>query len=184
MVLKKLADEPIYIDMFRIQAPLTKASRDRVSYAVALRAIGQDLSGLLIESLEITVHEGVLHARGVCFGAEKESSREPFERSYTLADINRLDELGSTRQTGLPGTPDASSLAESLRTVGRVVDERSGRLIKLVKHERKITFEYEDGNGELQKQDHYSLSNYKGQQQGMSQRGTKTKEDVWKDSRD
>jgi hypothetical protein len=138
----------------------------------------------LIESLEITFEDGVFRARGVCFAVGKESSREPFKRSYTPADIHRLDELGSARQTGIPGTPDASSLAESLRTVGRVVDERSGRLIKLVKHERKIAFEYEDGNGELQKQDHYSLSNYKGQQEGMSQRGTKTKEDIWKDSRD
>jgi hypothetical protein len=170
--------------MFRIQADLAKRTRDGLDYAVALRAIGQNLTGLLIESLEITVQDGVFHARGICFGVSKESSREPFTRSYTRADIHRLNELGESCQTGIPGTPDASSLPESLRTAGRVVDENKGRLVKLFKDERKIAFEYEDENGALQKQEHYSLSHYKGQQEGLSQRGTKTGRDVWKDSRD
>jgi hypothetical protein len=166
-----------------MQADLAKRARDGLDHAVALRAIGQGLTGLLIESLEITVQDGVFHARGICFGVSKESSREPFTRSYTRADIHRLDELGESRQTGIPGTPDASSLPESLRTAGRVVDENKGRLVKLFKDERKIAFEYEDENGALQKQEHYSLSHYKGQQEGLSQRGTKTGQDVWKDSR-
>ena len=169
--------------MFRMQADVAKRARDGLDHAVALRAIGQDLTGLLIESLEITVQDGVFHARGICFGVSKESSREPFTRSYTRADIHRLDELGESRQPGIPGTPDASSLPESLRTAGRVVDENKGRLVKLFKDERKIAFEYEDENGALQKQEHYSLSHYKGQQEGLSQRGTKTAQDVWKDSR-
>jgi hypothetical protein len=169
--------------MFRLQANLGKPAGSKLEHAVALRAIGQDLSGLLIESLEITVQDGVYHARGSCFSVSKESSREPFTRSYSTENIKRLDELGATRQAGIPGTPDASSLTESLRTVGRVVDEKKGRLVKLFKDERKITFEYEDENGALQKQEHYGLSHYKGQQEGLSQRGTKTGQDVWKDSR-
>jgi hypothetical protein len=184
MALKKRPRRSIYIDMFRIQADLAKRAGEGTNYAVALRAIGQDLTGLLIESLEIAVQDGVFHARGICFGVSKESSREPFTRSYSTDDINRLDELGESHQTGVPGTPDASSLPESLRTVGRVVDEKKGRLVKLFKDERKIAFEYENENGTLQKQEHYSLSHYKGQQEGLSQRGTKTGQDVWKDSRD
>jgi len=97
-------------------------------------------------------------------------------------DITRLDELGAARQTGVSGTPDASSLPESLRTVGRVVDEKKGRLVKLFKDERKIAFEYEDENGQLHKKELYSLSRYQNQQEGLSLRGTKKKEDVWKDS--
>lgn len=136
-----------------------------------------------MESLEIMVQDGVLVAQGRCFGAGKESSRQTFARRYTSLDITRLDELGASHQTGVPGTPDASFLPESLRTVGGVVDEKKGRLVKLFKDERKIAFEYEDENGALQKQEHYSLSHYKGQQEGLSQRGTKTGQNVWKDSR-
>ncbi len=181
--LKEWSDRAINIYMFRMQKNSARGTGGRLECAVALRAIGQDLGGRLIESLEIAVEDGVFHVQGVCFGVGKESSREPLTRSYRPDDIYRLDELGAARQTAIPGTPDASSLAESLRTVGRVVDEKKGHLIRLFKDHRKIAFEYEDENGGRQKQEHYSLSHYKGQQEGVSQRGTKTREDVWKDSR-
>ena len=61
-----------------------------LTYAVALRAIGQDLTGLWIEFLEIVVQDDGFVARGrEC----KQSSREPFMRRYSAADIQRLDEV-------------------------------------------------------------------------------------------
>jgi hypothetical protein len=149
-----------------------------LKYAVALRAIGQDLTGLPIESMEITVQDDVCVAQGRCIGDAK-----PFGRRYSAEDVKRLDDMGASRQKGVLTTPDAASLAESLRTVGKTVDDKKGRLIKLAKDQRKITFEYEDENGEVHRDEFYSLSIYKSQQEGLSLRGTQKKTDVWEDSR-
>jgi len=149
-----------------------------IPYQVALRCIGQDLTPLLLESLEITLEDKDFVAQGCRIG----SGGEPLMRRYKPEDIKRLDELGVSRKTGAKGTPDAASLAESLRTVGRVVDVKKGRLVKLSKEQNKITFVYEDATGEVQTEQHYSLTTYKSQQEGVSERGTKKLTDVWEDS--
>ncbi|MGH7766332.1 MAG: hypothetical protein ACREQP_02665 [Candidatus Binatia bacterium] len=155
-----------------------KRSIGGLKYAVALRAIGQDLAGLSIETTEITVQDNVFVAQGRSIGPA-----QPFARKYSAEDIYRLDEMGAAQQKGVLPTPDATSLAEALRIVGKAVDDKKGRLIKLAKDQRKITFEYEDENGVVQKDDLYSLSAYKSQQEGLALRGTQKKTDVWEDGR-
>jgi hypothetical protein len=150
-----------------------------ILYQVALRAIGQDLAPLILESLEIKVEDKDFLAHGRRIG----SGGEPIMRRYKPEDIKKLDELGASRKTGAQSTPDASSLAESLRAVGRVVDAKKGRLVKLSKEQSKITFVYEDEKGEVQTEQHYSLTTYKSQQEGVSERGTKKLSDVWEDSK-
>lgn len=158
-----------------------------ITYEVALRAVGQDLAALLFESLEITFEGNAFVAQGFGIAAGrgertgKEPARESFARRYSAEDIKRLDELGMAQQTKVVKTPDASSLAESLRTIGRVVDSKRGSLVNISKDQRKITFAYKDENGQLQKEDLYSLSLYKGQQEGLSLRGKK--KDAWEDSK-
>jgi hypothetical protein len=148
-----------------------------IPYQIALRAIGQDLTPLLVGALEITVEDKDFIVHGSRIGAE------PFMHRYKPEDIKRLEEIAAARKTGVQGTPDASSLAESLRTVGRVVDAKKGRLIKLSKEQNKITFVYQDANGEVQTEQHYSLTTYKSQQEGVSERGTKKLSDIWEDSK-
>jgi hypothetical protein len=158
-----------------------------IAYEVALRTVGQDLAALLIESLEITVEGNAFVAQGFGIAAGrgertgKEPARESFARRYSAEDIKRLDELGMAQQTKVVKTPDATSLPESLRTIGRVVDSKRGSLVNISKDQRKITFAYKDENGQLQKEDLYSLSLYKGQQEGLSLRGKK--KDAWEDSK-
>ena len=175
----------------------TKKNMGGLKYAVALRAIGQDLAGLLIESLEITIEGKAFVVKGNCIAAAQpksksievlqklgrrlgrmtswssspdESSRGAFARRYTAEEIQVLDMLGSARQTGVLKTPDPSSGAETLRTVGRVVDARNGRLLKLSKDQRKITFAYHDEKGRLHKEDIYSLTLYQTQRAALSLR--------------
>jgi hypothetical protein len=164
--------------MLKVRGTFLKRPIGGLKQAVALRAIGQDLAGLSIESMGITVQDDVFVAHGRSIG-----SAQPFARKYSAEDVQRLDEMGAMRQKGVLRTPDATSLAESLRTVGKMVDDRKGRLIKLAKDQRKITFEYEDENGDVQQEELYSLSIYKSQQEGLSLRGTRKKKDVWEDSR-
>lgn len=158
-----------------------------ITYEVALRAVGQDLAALLIESLEITVEGNAFVAQGFGIAAGrgertgKEPARESFARRYSAEDIRRLHELGRKRQTGAVNTPDASSLAESLRTIGRALDSSRGQLIKLSKGERQFTLVYKDEKGQAQRQEYLGLSVYKSQQEGLSLRDKK--KDIWDDSK-
>jgi hypothetical protein len=173
------ADSRSMDKMLRLLKTPAAGMRDWLTYGIALRAIGQNLAGLAIESLEITLEGEVFVARGrACRG----SSREPFSRRYGPAEIARLDEISAAWKSGAPRTPDAFSLAESLRTVGGIVDDKKGHLVKVLKDERKIVFEYEDENGR-QRDVYFSLSVYKGQQAALSMRGRKRKRDVWDDSK-
>jgi hypothetical protein len=180
-----------------------------ITYEAALRAVGQDLADLLFESLEIKIEDKTLVARGRCIlhaskgipkstegfarkawnsltgkGARenKEPLLEPFERKYSPEDINRLDELGKTQQSSAGKTPDLSSLAETLRTIGRAIDSKGGTLVRLSKGERSMTFVYEDASGR-HTEDIYSLWLYKSQQEALSLRGKIKKPDIWEDSK-
>ncbi|HKA31669.1 MAG TPA: hypothetical protein VKH64_00540 [Candidatus Binatia bacterium] len=151
-----------------------------LSFAAALRAIGGDLDSLFIQSLEISLADGVYTVRGVqraashhnggaADGPPKKNGK--FERSYFAEDIARLDRLGRKRQTDADGTPDPGSLHEALRLVGGIVDARGGRFLKLVKHGRKIAFEYLDASGTRRDEERYGLGLYKKQLEVLSARG-------------
>jgi hypothetical protein len=154
------------------------------SFAVALRAIGQDLTPLLPQTFEIRFEEEAFVAHGVALRAtpgETENKAARFERRYSADDIYRLDREGRHKQRGRGQKPDASSLPESLRTVGRVVDAKSGRLVKLVRDERKIAFEYVDAAGAPQREESHNLTAYQEQQKAITER---TGRDVWDESKD
>ncbi len=155
---------------------LQSSQPDVLNHAFALRAIGQDLTPLLVTVLEIRIDDGVYIAHGVSL---RDSGK--FERKYNREELLRLDRLGRARATGLVKTPDAASLAEALRTVGRVVDSKGGRLIRLFKDQRKITFEFHDQAGAVQRDENHSLAVYQNQQEAVSQRSKK--KDAWDESK-
>jgi hypothetical protein len=72
----------------------------------------------------------------------------PFTRSYNAADIDRLDARGNQRRYGNGGLPEIYSLAERLRTIGKVIDGHNGRLGKIFKDLHHIIFEYRDGDSQ------------------------------------
>jgi len=170
-----------------LQERSTGVGATGITCAIALRAIGLDLAALLIESLEITVEGNAFVAQGFGIAAGrgertgKEPARESFARRYSAEDIKRLDELGMAQQTKVVKTSDASSLAESLRTIGRALDSSRGQLIKLSKGERQFTLVYKDEKGQAQRQECLGLSLYKSQQEAVSLRGKK--KDIWDDNK-
>lgn len=177
-----------------------------VSYEVALRAIGQDLTPLVLESLLITAEGPTLVAQVWVVGrapetvekkkkgllrrflgnrrekaaAKKNSARSLIVRKYAPEDVKRLDTLGATRQTGAQAIPDASSLAEALRNIGRVVDSSGGRLVSLSRDRQKVAFSYTDQNDKAHHEERYSLSHHRSQQEAVSLR---RKGDRWEDSK-
>jgi hypothetical protein len=184
---------------------------DKVQFhARALRAIGQDLSKLFPQSLEITLQGTNFQVAGRNLprdpggkGAQENSqllnklrskfSRDQstippvesatesisFERTYTPADIDRMDETGANRRNGINEVPDIYSLGEMLRMVGRIVDSEGRRLVKLSRDIYGVTFEYEDGAGQTHKRDYSNLQLYKLQQQYYAERGTYVPIDNW-----
>jgi hypothetical protein len=71
----------------------------------------------------------------------------PFERVYSPEEIDQIDEIGMRRRFGVGKIPDIRSLAEILRTIGRLVDGQAGQLTKIHKDARRIIFEYSDRAG-------------------------------------
>jgi hypothetical protein len=154
------------------------------SFAVALRAIGQDLERLLPQTFEIRFENEVFMVHGVALrstpnAAENKAAR--FEQRYTAEEVYRLDRAGRHRQTGHLKKPDAASLPEALRTVGRTVDAKSGRLVRIIKEERKFAFEYVDASGAQQREESYSLTAYQEQQKAIAERSGR---DVWDERKD
>jgi len=178
------------------------------NYARSLRAIGQDLTECNPEELEIRVSGAEFSATGVGLlqsaPEEKEggnaigrawnrlTSKEPkpggcadsrqpqrFTREYTPDVINRLDELGRPKRANREGKPDIYSLGERLRTVGRIVDSCHGTLIRIVKDNNSMKFEYRDKDGIDHKEEFTNLALYKYQQRYYAERGTHTFVDPW-----
>ena len=94
----------------------------------------------------------------------------PFTRSYNAPDIDRLDAHGNQRRYGAGGLPEIYSLAERLRTIGKVIDGHNGRLGKIFKDLHHITFEYRDGDDQLRKVELDNTQLYRLQRRYTSER--------------
>jgi hypothetical protein len=195
----------------KLQDEIQAEGLDKVQFhARGLRAIGQDLSKLFPQSLEVTLHGLEFRVTGQYLPRELHGKGEPggsqllgklrgkflgdqaaspsidgspaplrFDRTYAVADIDRMDESGANRRNERDKLPDIYSLAEMLRMVGRIVDSEGRRLLKLTKDKYGVTFEYEDSNGQKQKREFSNLQLYKLQQQYYADRGTYVPIDNW-----
>ena len=178
------------------------------NYARTLRAIGQDLTELNPEELEIQVtgvefmatgvgvtqppQEQVEVGHGIGRAWHRLTSRESnpgsppasqqrhrFTRKYTADAINRIDELRRPSRANKEGKPDIYSMGERLRTVGRIVDSCHGTLLRVVKDNNSMKFEYRDKDGIDHKEEFTNLALYKYQQRYYAERGTYTFVDPW-----
>ena len=183
-----------------------KLQAETCDYARALRAIGQDLANLVLNSLEVEAAGSEFIVRGQQRGAQpRQSAKESpsvwrklqskiaqsepqqpapllstFERRYTAEDVNRLDETGIARRRGPAKPPEISGLAEKLRTIGRIVDAKKGRLAKLTDDSNHVTIEYRDENDLCHSETYSMLELYKIQQSYYGKRGTWEAPDVWR----
>jgi hypothetical protein len=72
-------------------------------------------------------------------------------RTYNPIDISRIDEAGLHRRIQLGKIPDIHDLGEALRTIGRIVDAEEGRLVKILKDQRRVVFDYIARSGGIKK---------------------------------
>jgi len=175
-------------------------------YARALRAIGQDLAKLAPHSLELEVVENDFIVRGQTRAAQTSRAENgnpglwqmlqdriahraphqptslfvPFERKYTPDDVNRLDKEGRAHRRDPAKPPDITGLAEKLRTIGRIVDAKCGRLATLIDDMDSVTVEYCDEQGNFHSEKYSMLALYKIQQSYYGERGTLKPVDLWR----
>lgn len=102
-----------------------------------------------------------------------------FRNSYTPEDINRIDEIGMGRRFAVGRMPDIRSLAEMLRTIGRLVDGLEGRLVKISKDTRRIVFEYTGRDGKTCNELMTNVDLYKLQKSFYEKRGGLVGLDPW-----
>jgi len=101
---------------------------------------------------------------------EPELDLTPFTRSYQAEDIERLDARGNQNRYGAGGLPEIYSLAERLRTIGKVIDGHQGRLGKIFKDLHHIVFEYRDSDDNLRKVELDNTQLYRLQRRYTSER--------------
>jgi hypothetical protein len=175
-------------------------------YAQALRAIGQDLTELFPKLLEINTDGVNFEARGQShanpfqqirersfrrlwnklFGKDSgterttpESTTVGFTRSYSPADIERLDQLYGANRSLQGKKPDNYSLAERLRTMGGIVKSRKGRLKQLRKDADRLCVDYWDEHGKIQTARLTTVILYRNQRQYPSPNGAHAPEELW-----
>jgi hypothetical protein len=113
--------------------------------------------------------------------AKEKAPTVEFSRTYSTEDINRLDTIGMARRFGIGRTPDIRSLAEILRTIGRLIDGQGHRLVKIYKDTRRVTFEYVDAEGKSCNEMVTQLELHKLQKAFYEKRGELVGLDPWKD---
>jgi hypothetical protein len=184
------------------QSTTPQAGDQKIDYSRALRAIGQDLAELFPRILVIEVdgtnftacgksHPNPFHrVRKSTFQniwqrllgdapepdpVSYECGTDDFQRTYTPADIERLDQLFSAKRTGQVTRPDSYSLGERLRALGGIVNSRGGRLQRLRKNADTLFADYWDQAGELRTARLTTVILYRSQEPS---RGTAPKE-LW-----
>jgi len=108
------------------------------------------------------------------------SSIVAFERAYTVADIDQLDQKSAANRRSTTGLPDIYSLAERLRTIGRIINSRGGQFIKLTMDMNAVKFEYRDRENKVCLAEYSNFTLYKLQQEYYSGRSAPESTDPWK----
>jgi len=128
-----------------------------LSYALALRAIGQSLEAQQTKDFDLsTLDNGFV----VC---ENKPRYLKWQRTirrngkgkalylsdvhYSVDDIAKIDQSGKERRRTPAQTPDFYVLSQTLRTVGGFLDRRGFRLLKLSRRGSKLTLRLEQPEG-------------------------------------
>lgn len=141
-------------------------------YAQPLRAIGQALETLNIQSFELEPVGDDFFVRGniavtsadlrrTIWGKTRSENGEkgadgnatelkvdsPVELLYELKDIERLEEQGRSKRINPHGTANPTSLSQVLRCIGAYLNQKRARLLKLSREAESVVVEYETSLG-------------------------------------
>jgi hypothetical protein len=125
-------------------------TRCGLSYALALRAIGQSLEAQQTKDFDLSTLETgfvvrenrsrYLKWRRTIRQNGKGKALDLSDVHYSVDDIARLDQSGKERRRTPAQTPDFYVLSQTLRTVGGFVDRKGFRLLELSRRGSKLTY--------------------------------------------
>jgi hypothetical protein len=128
-----------------------------LSYALALRAIGQSLEAQQTKDFDLSVIETgfvvrenkpqYLKWRRTIRPNGTGKALDLSDVHFSVDDIARLDQSGKERRQTPAQTPDFYVLSQTLRTVGGFVDRRGFRLLELSRRGAKLTLRLEQSEG-------------------------------------
>jgi len=146
-------------------------------YAQPLRAIGQALETLNIQSFELEPVNGDFFVRGnipvtnaalldnqstydklrrAIWGTIPAETGDgpinltvdsPVELLYDQKDVERLDEEGRSKRINSHGSANPSSLSQVLRCIGAYLNQKRARLLKLAREAESVAVDYETSLG-------------------------------------
>ena len=132
-------------------------TRWELSYALALRAIGQSLEAQQTKDFDLSTLETgfvvrenkqrYLKCRRTIRTNGKGKALNLSDVHFSVDDIARLDQSGKERRQTTAQTPNFYVLSQTLRTVGGFVDRRGFRLLELSRRGSKLTLRLEQPEG-------------------------------------
>jgi hypothetical protein len=132
-------------------------TRCGLSYARALRAIGQSLEAQQAKDFDLSTLETgfVVHENKPPYLKWQRTIRRNGKGKalvmsdvyYSMDDIAKLDQSGKERRRTPAQTPDFHLLSQTLRTVGGFIDRRGVRLLELSRRGSKLTLRLEQPQG-------------------------------------
>ncbi|HEX2243424.1 MAG TPA: hypothetical protein VHK27_09260 [Gammaproteobacteria bacterium] len=103
-----------------------------LTYAQALRAIGQDLQGHGALAYEIDVSDAEFRVQCDC---DLPPPGNLLSLCYTSRILEQIDFMGKLKRTGVSSVNSPESLPDTLRTLGAYVDRENGRLLRIANYE-------------------------------------------------
>ena len=122
--------------------------------AQLLRAIGQALERLSIDTFKLHYGDYSIVIRELAKGAERQF-RDPRiirprlrDLHYSLQEMESLDRQGRNSRLDPEGLPDANHLTNMLRAAGSHIDLKSGQLVRVTKSDdQRLEIHYETLRG-------------------------------------
>ena len=103
-----------------------------VSFAAALRCIGQDLERRAIKAFDIQFDGSEYRAH--CSYQEPPATT-PVTLTYTVADLGESDQVGEDRRGAETPAQDFLNLVQIFRTIGGYLDRNEARLVRITNNE-------------------------------------------------
>lgn len=114
--------------------PFSRLKPLPVNFAMALRAIGQELERRGLKTFDIRFDGREFTA--LC-GYQEPPAATPVELKYRLRDIAELDATGEQQRGKSPAAKDFMNQPQVLRTIGGFLDKHQARLVRLTNKERR-----------------------------------------------
>jgi hypothetical protein len=106
-----------------------------LTYATALRCIGQDLERRGLKSFDIRAQSRSFLVEG---GYQEPPSAAPVSIQYTFEDIEELDRSGESRRGEMARAQEFINQVQIFRTIGAYLDRNEAHFVRLTNNQDQV----------------------------------------------